>query len=134
MPEFGAAQVSLFLFTLFNTLRVFSYIPQIYRVAQDTHGAQAISYVTWGLWVGANGSTALYAWVNLYDLPLALLNGANALCCGLVIGLTCWKRYTFERQRRAARLSSEAASHGPDLSPPSRSYAAPPPVYQPCDR
>jgi len=110
MPEFSPSQVSLFAFTLFNGLRIFSYMPQIWRIAHDAQGAQAISYITWGLWVGANGSTAVYAWVNLGDLPLALLNGANCVCCGLVIALTKWERYRFQHQRPERPLGFEASN------------------------
>ena len=35
--------------------------------APDTEGASAISYSTWCVWVGANGSTAAYALVNITD-------------------------------------------------------------------
>ena len=40
----------------------------------------------------ANGSTALYAWVNLGDMPLAVLSGFNTLACLTVIALTLAKR------------------------------------------
>lgn len=101
LSDVSLPQMTLFLYSLFNMLRVVSYIPQIWRIAQDTEGAQAISYTTWALWVGANLSTALYAWVNLHDVPLALLNGANAFCCGVVIALTFYKRASMS-QRNAA--------------------------------
>lgn len=110
MFEIALSEVSLFLFTLFNGIRVFSYLPQIVRIAQDTEGAKAISYVTWAVWIGANGSTALYAWINLHDLALALLNGANASCCGVVIGLTVWKRRSFATGRRHMPLALEPAT------------------------
>jgi hypothetical protein len=56
------ADVTFYLFSLFNGLRVFSYLPQIYRVAHDEHGATAISYWTWGLWTAANASTGVTRW------------------------------------------------------------------------
>jgi hypothetical protein len=104
LTNISLAELSLFFFTIFNALRIVSYLPQILRIAQDCQGAQAISYIAWGLWVAANGSTAAYAWVNLKDLPLALLNGGNTICCITVIALTAYKRHAFKRR---ARLQGE---------------------------
>ena len=86
------ADLSFYLFTIFNGLRVVSYLPQIVRVARDRHGAAAISY-TPVLWTGANATTGLYAQVNLNDPMLAAINGLNAGCCALVVVLTAYKRH-----------------------------------------
>lgn len=91
-----AAEATLFAYTLCNALRLFSYAPQIVRVARDRDGARAISLTTWWLWIAANATTALYAWVNLGDVPLALLNVLNVICCLAVVVLTAWKRATFD--------------------------------------
>jgi hypothetical protein len=90
-----AASITLALFSVFNMLRVVSYLPQILKVARDVEGAKAISYVTWALWIAANASTALYAHVNLGDPTLCVINAANAACCGIVLALTVWKRRQF---------------------------------------
>jgi hypothetical protein len=52
------SHVTFLAFTIFSSLRVVSYIPQIVKVASDNHGATAISYSTWSLWTGANAATA----------------------------------------------------------------------------
>jgi hypothetical protein len=85
-------EITLALFSIFNVLRVASYLPQIIRVATDTDGARAISYSTWCLWIGANASTAAYALVNVADWALFAVSFVNAVGCAAVVGLTMWKR------------------------------------------
>lgn len=94
-------ELTLALFSFFNLLRLVSYLPQLWRIAQDTHGATAISYSSWGIWIGANASTTAYAWVNLGDRWLAGINGVNAACCAAVCALTAWKRRQWTARHRA---------------------------------
>jgi hypothetical protein len=91
---------------LSNGLRLVSYVPQIVRVARDSDGAQAISCLTWNLWIAANASTALYAWTQLHDVPLTVMHVGNALCCAAVVALTVFKR----AQLRAAPLPERSLS------------------------
>jgi hypothetical protein len=86
------------LFAAFSSIRIFSYVPQIRRVAADAHGASAISYSTWGLWAVANVATSAYALVNLGDTYLAAVSALYAACCLTVIGLTAAKRRDLARQ------------------------------------
>ncbi len=94
-------------FSFFNTLRVFSYVPQIVRTARDTGGAAAVSYLTWFLWFCANLSTAAYAGAIIGDVALCLVSSVNTLCCGIVICLTVYKRRCF-RASAAAIVASWA--------------------------
>ena len=84
--------MTFLLFTVFSSLRIVSYLPQIRRVVLDGNGATAISYSTWGLWTGANIATALYAAFNLHDLYLSAVSAIYAICCIVVILLTMLKR------------------------------------------
>ena len=89
-------------FTSFNFLRLISYFPQIAVVWRDPHGATAISLASWAIWVGANATTALYAWVNLNDPSLSLLSAFNAGCCIAVLLLATWKRTEHRFRSRSA--------------------------------
>jgi hypothetical protein len=95
MPE-----ITLAMFSIFNVLRIGSYLPQIARVAADDEGAKAISYSTWCIWIGANATTAAYAIVNITDIALFLISALNALGCFTVVGLTVVKRYRLARGPR----------------------------------
>jgi hypothetical protein len=94
--------LSFALFSLFNALRLISYVPQIASVARDRNGATSISLICWSIWIGANGATALYAWVNLADPWLLAINGFNTLCCLVVVLLTLAKRTQLRRAHRAS--------------------------------
>jgi len=92
-------------FAAFSGLRIFSYIPQILRIANDRNGASAISYPTWVLWTCANVSTAAYAAMNLGDVWLAAVSSVFALCCIVVIALTAIKRLLHGRMRSQVRMA-----------------------------
>jgi hypothetical protein len=81
-------------FGFFNVLRLASYFPQIVAVARDPNGATSISYSCWSIWIGANATTALYAWAKVGDAVLALISGFNALCCAAVLLLAIQRRRT----------------------------------------
>jgi hypothetical protein len=87
----------VFAYSASNALRVASYAPQLWCVARDRGGAQAISCLSWNLWVAANATTALYAWTQLHDLLLTVVNAANAACCAGVVLITLAKRSAHAR-------------------------------------
>jgi hypothetical protein len=95
-----------FAFGLFNLLRLASYLPQITAVARDHHGAHAISLTCWTVWIGANASTALYAWVRLADIALASVSAFNTACCLLVFVIAGYKRISFTKSRAGQPLAA----------------------------
>jgi hypothetical protein len=106
---FSGTDLIAFAFGAFNMLRLASYIPQIVAVARDRHGATAISISCWLIWVGANGTTALYAWVTVGDAALAVISAFNAVCCMVVLLLALYKR-------AAAQFNRSEELHGAALS------------------
>jgi hypothetical protein len=93
----GNLDLITFAFGVFNVLRLGSYMPQIIAVARDRHGATAISFSCWTIWVGANMSTGLYAWVKLGDANLSVISAFNAACCLAVLLLAAYKRFVAQR-------------------------------------
>jgi hypothetical protein len=120
------ASFTFVLFAAFSSIRIFSYVPQIRKVATDTNGASAISYSTWALWAAANIATGLYALVNLGDTYLASVSALYSACCFTVIGLTAAKRRnlattgSFGGARDAGHLVAQWCARGGGRPPVGR--------------
>lgn len=104
---------------LTNGLRLLSYAPQIWCVARDKAGAQAISCLSWNLWTAANLTTALYAWTQWHDAVLTVVNAGNALCCAVVVLITCAKRAAL-RSALSSPVRSTLSTACQDMSTPRR--------------
>jgi hypothetical protein len=79
--------ITLALFAVCNSIRVFAYVPQIRKAALDRNGASAISYTAWALFFITHVSTVAYALVNREDFWLAASFAGNALCCLCILAL-----------------------------------------------
>jgi hypothetical protein len=99
--------ITLALFAACNFIRLFAYLPQIYKAATDKNGASAISYTTWGLFLIAHLSTIAYALVNRSDWWLAACFTGNALCCLAILTVA------YRRSVSHARASLLAAASLP---------------------
>jgi hypothetical protein len=75
-------------FGLFNTVRVFAYLPTIWAIYQSGDSSQH-SLWTWLTWLGANATMA--AWLYEKDGQRTSgpvwVNGANAVMCALAVAL-----------------------------------------------
>lgn len=96
------ADITLAVFTLFNSLRFLAYVPQIAKAMKDQSGAEAISFGTWALFLVSHLSAMAYAIVNQGDWTMALLFLSNAVGCGVIILIAGWKRSRYRRRRPAA--------------------------------
>jgi len=98
------ADITLAVFTFFNTLRFLAYVPQIARALRDQSGAEAISFGTWSLFLVSHLSAVAYAIANQGDWTMATLFLSNALGCGAIIGIAAYKRSRHRRHRMAALI------------------------------
>ena len=98
------ADITLAVFTLSNSLRVFAYVPQIARAARDRSGAEAISFGTWALFLLSHASAMAYALVNKDDWNMASMFLFNAAGCVVILSIAAWKR-SRHRTRRIERVA-----------------------------
>ena len=81
-------------FTLFNSVRVFAYLPTMWTLVQSGNSSQH-SLWTWFTWFGANLTMAL--WLRernggRFD-KAASVNLCNATMCGTMFVLILWLRW-----------------------------------------
>jgi hypothetical protein len=92
------AEVTLAVFTLFNSLRFLAYVPQIAKTIKDRSGAEAISFGTWFLFLASHTSAMAYAIENQGDWKMASVFLGNALGCVAILLIAGWKRLTHRRR------------------------------------
>ncbi len=95
-------QVVIGAYTAVNSLRVFSYLPQIAKVTRARDRAEAISLLTWTLWTLSNVTTSVYGALIIGDALLMAIFAANAVCCVIVITIVLWKRRRHDARRGAS--------------------------------
>lgn len=69
-------------FTLFNSIRIITYLPTILAIHASGDSSQ-YSLWTWLMWIGANGSMAAWLYENngqKFD-PASVVSAGNALMC-----------------------------------------------------
>ena len=108
------ADITLAVFTLFNSLRFLAYVPQIAKAIRDQSGAEAISFGTWALFLVSHLSAMAYAIVNQGDWAMAILFLSNAVGCVVIILIAGWKRSQHRRLRPVAATADGIAVTFPD--------------------
>lgn len=81
-------------FTLFNSVRVFAYLPTMFSIWQSGRSDQH-SFLTWLIWMGAN--TTMAAWLHEHNgrriNRAVLVNIGNAVMCTVTVMLIAWHRF-----------------------------------------
>ena len=103
MESLTTIEIITYMYIIFNSGRVFSYIPQIIAVFKEKNPVLAISLITWSFWTAANFTTALYATVVLPDVLLAAMSYGNTFCCAVVVLLVVYKRYKYDYWPKSKR-------------------------------
>jgi hypothetical protein len=80
-------------FTLFNSVRVFAYLPTLWAIVASGDSSQH-SLWTWATWLGANLTMAawLYEQNGQRTNRAVIVNGCNAWMCGMVLAVIAWHR------------------------------------------
>ena len=104
MESLTLIKIITFFYILFNSGRVFSYIPQIFAVFKEKSPVLAISLITWSFWTAANLTTALYATFVLPDTLLAVMSYGNTLGCAIVVFMVIYKRYQYDYWPKSKRI------------------------------
>ena len=108
MTEAWIIDTVVVLYVATNSLRVFSYLPQIVAVAREGGAARAISLTTWLFWTLANASTAGYAAAVVSDRMFAAVSLGNTLGCLTVALIVLYKRHKYGRHPCDHAAASEA--------------------------
>lgn len=86
-----------------NSLRVFTYWPQILAVWRSSDGARAVSLLTWSSWCVSHLAALLYGTVVVADRFFVCISAINLLGCGAVTAIAT-------ARRRQARSTCAAAA------------------------
>ena len=89
--------LTLALFTLFNSLRLSGFAPQIARVIEDKIGAEAISFGTWALFLASPTAAMAFPIENYDDWNIAVVLLSHAVGSGAVFLIAAWKCFATSR-------------------------------------
>jgi hypothetical protein len=86
------ADITLAAFTLCNTLRFASYIPQIIRAIRDQSGAAAISFAAWNMCLISHASAMAETVADNEQWSAGLMFLGAVIGCSVMLFIAGWKR------------------------------------------
>lgn len=110
-PELSIDTSIAWFYLITNSLRVFTYMPQIVAVARSKDGARAISLWTWGSWMVAHAAAVMYG-LQLQDLFFTVISSINLLGTSAVTCISCKRRIRFNLDRRFSEAAAAALLAG----------------------
>ena len=109
-----------------NSLRMFTYVPQILAVWHCRDGARSISLITWYSWAVSNLTAIAYGTLVVHDGFFTFISTINFTCCTAVALIASSKRRNLRRISKAEiEIETEAAVHR-DLAPSVETARVPP--------
>ncbi len=90
-----------------NSLRGFTYLPQIFAVWRSRDGARSLSLLTWGSWLVAHVAAILYGLV-LDDAFFTSISMINCAGCACVAGIAATRRRQWHAERHASLVRHPA--------------------------
>ncbi|MEO7057262.1 MAG: PQ-loop repeat-containing protein [Caldimonas sp.] len=98
--DLSAASSIAWFYLVSNSLRGFTYLPQIIVAWRSRDGARSLSLLTWGAWLVANAAAVLYGLV-LHDAFFTSISLINCTGCAVVTAIAAKRRQQWKRKSRA---------------------------------
>ncbi len=104
----SAASSIAWFYLISNSLRGFTYIPQIVVAWRSRDGARSLSLLTWGAWLVAHVAAVMYGLV-LRDAFFTGISLINCTGCALVTAIAVRRRQQWKLESRASSSSHLSA-------------------------
>ncbi|MAF97619.1 MAG: hypothetical protein CMH26_03190 [Micavibrio sp.] len=86
--------------TLYSFVAIISfcgYVPQILRLWKTQSDCRDVSIQAWGTWNATYIITVLYSIFEIKDFMLSLTATIHVICISIILAITFWKRYSYEK-------------------------------------
>ncbi len=105
--DLSVASSIAWFYVVANSLRGFTYIPQIVAAWRSRDGAKSLSLLTWSAWLVANFAAVLYGLV-LRDAFFTSISLINCTGCALVTCIAARRRWQWTLASRVSSIRSTA--------------------------
>ena len=109
-----------------NSLRMFTYVPQILAVWHCRDGARSISLITWYSWAVSNLTAIAYGTLVVHDEFFTFISTINFTCCTAIALIASSKRRTLRSSLKAETEADAEAAAPRDLAPSVETVRVPP--------